>query len=104
MAITGNLIKSKDIDNSLTGVDRGSFTATKSDTNYLADPADATKPIVSKGISVDRVDEAVKVQYSSGTTDTIEAGMLAAGVVHPLHIVQVFSTGTGSNVKVKIWY
>lgn len=103
MAITFSTLKSKDTDLSLVGANVG-FEATKSDTDYILDPTiSPERQIVSKAISVDRADEAVKVEFVDGRTATIPAGILAAGVMHPMRIIKVFSTGTGSNVKVWIW-
>ena len=109
MAITSHTYTANDVDNSPRGA-HYVFTATKHDTNYLEDPLISGRKIVSKGISINRVDEAVKVEFadkgpaqSVGRQHTFEAGALAAGVCHPMNVVKVFSTGTGANVIVKIW-
>lgn len=103
MAVTVSTLKAKDCDLSLIGA-IGAFEATKHDDNYLTDPNVTDKEVVSKAISLDRSDEAVKVEFLGGRTATIPAGQLAAGVMHPMRIVKVFSTGSGSNVKVWIWF
>lgn len=104
MAITTNTLKAKDTDLSLVGANMG-FEVTKSDANYLLDPgASPERQIVSKAISFDIATEAIKVEFIDGRTATIPAGALAAGVMHPMRIVKVFSTGTGATVKVWVWY
>lgn len=104
MAITTNTLKAKDTDLSLVGANMG-FEVTKSDENYLLDPGvSPERQIVSKAISFDIATEAIKVEFIDGRTATIPAGALAAGVMHPMRIVKVFSTGTGATVKVWVWY
>lgn len=103
MAITTNTLKACDLDLGLGGANYH-FNATKSDTDLLLVPGSSPeRQVVSKAISIDRIDEAVKVTYLNGMTHTFAAGELAAGVAHPMRIIQVWSTGTGASVKVKIW-
>lgn len=107
MAITTNYGKSNPnmIDQSVKGGD-WCFQATKSDANYLEDPlhsSGTSRPLVSKAISLDIATQAVKVTFADGRTHTFPAGSLAAGVPHPMNIVQVWSTGTGADVLVQVW-
>ncbi len=109
MAITTHNYTAADVDNT-TRAAHFTFNATKSDTNYLEDPALAGRKIVSKAISLDRDDQAVKVEFAElepgqtrGRQHTFAAGELAAGVAHPMNVVKVFSTGSGADVVVKIW-
>jgi hypothetical protein len=80
------------------------FPATESDTNYLEHP-DTTNhpntPIVSAAISLTAV-AAIKVEFWNGVVAIIPSGALQAGVRYPLHIVKVWSTGTGVT-DVLIW-
>ena len=108
MAITTFNYSSADIDRGFRA--DWCFNATKSDDTYLEDPAATGKRVVSKAISIDRVDEAVTVEFaekepgqSRGRQHTFAAGELAAGVAHPMNIVKVLSTGTEAGVVVKIW-
>ena len=103
MAITVNTLKAKDTDVSIVGANLG-FEITKSDDNYLLDPGvSPDKQVVTKAISFDIASEAIKVEFVDGRTATIPAGALAAGVMHPMRIVKVWSTGTGGTVKVWAW-
>lgn len=43
---------------------------------------------------------ALKITTVGGNTVTIDSGVLAAGVIHPIGIVKVFATGTGAT---NIW-
>lgn len=102
MAVTtSTLTHSSDADPGVNGAD-WVFTASKSDTNYLTDPVVTDKEVVSKAIMLDIATEAVKVEFLNGRTYTFPAGMLAAGVMHPMRIKKVFSTGTGATVNVGI--
>ena len=100
MAVTTNAFSAANLDFSTNGA-LYSFTATKHDTNYLEDPAVADKPVMSRGVSMS-AEGALKVEYYNGVTHTIPAGHLAAGVIHPMHVCRVFSTGTGAQTVV-IW-
>lgn len=105
MSISANTMTDLDVQKAQEGP-TWCFPAVKSDTNYLVDPdgpGDVDKAIVSAAITLDREDEAVKVEFWNKRTAIIPAGTLKAGVRYKLHIVKVFSTGTGSNVKVLIW-
>lgn len=107
MAVDRNMFK--DASASLSAMFDGPtwcFDAVKSDVNYLVDPDSAdypNVPICSAAISLSRADEDVKVELWNGRTTTIKAGTLQAGVRYPLHIVKLWSTGTGTNVKVLVW-
>ena len=100
MAVTTNDFTSGNTDFSVSGAMR-SFAAVKHDTNYLVDPDIADRPILSRGISMS-AEGALKVEYPRGTIDTIPAGHLAAGVIHPMHVCRVFDTGTGAQT-VHVW-
>lgn len=79
------------------------FTATKHDTNFLEDPDNADVAVCSKGISLDINTDAVSVVFAKDSrTYAFPAGSLAAGVIHPINIVRVNSTGTGGTVVVTI--
>lgn len=67
------------------------YLVTPSDTNYLADASD--NPVCSRGISFGTAGT-LKVEFVGGLVVTIPDGALAAGVIHPLKVVQVWSTGT----------
>lgn len=53
-------------------------------------PHDSNKITITSGILVGVAGD-VKVMYADGSTDTVP---LAAGIAHPLRVVQVFATGT----------
>jgi len=57
------------------------------------DSTDLTTP--TRGISVAAAG-ALKVTTLGGDTVVIPDGALAAGVIHPLRVKRVFSTGTGA--------
>lgn len=40
---------------------------------------------------------ALKITDALGNTVTIPSGALAAGILHPIRVVKVFSTGTGAS-------
>ena len=63
----------------------GVFLISPHDTNELAQPT--------RGISFGTVGD-LKVADVAGNTVIIPSGALAAGIVHPIRVVQVFSTGT----------
>ena len=67
---------------------------TPHDTNELS--------YVTRGISFGTAG-ALKVKTAGGDTVTIPSGALAAGVIHPLRVVQVFSTGTGASDIAGYW-
>jgi hypothetical protein len=46
---------------------------------------------------------ALKVKTVGGETVVIPSGSLAAGIVHPLRVVQVFATGTDATDIVAFW-
>ena len=102
MAITTNTLKNIDIAQDSGGAMSG-FTATKSNTNYIEDPRTAGKQVISKYVSFDINTDDVKVEFNDGTDYVIPAGALNAGVLHPMKIVKVFSTGSGATVNVSIW-
>lgn len=102
MAITVNTLTNIDVAQDSNGAMYG-FAATKSNTNYIEDPRTADRQIISKYVSLDINTDAVKVEFIDGTDYTIPAGSLNAGVLHPMKIVKVFSTGTGATVNVVIW-
>lgn len=101
MAVDYNNMTEEDIIASYVGP-TWCFPAVESDTNYLTHPDDDSKPIVSSAISLSAANQAVKVEFWNGVVATIPAGALQAGVRYKLHIVKVFSTGTGT-VDVLIW-
>lgn len=46
---------------------------------------------------------ALKVKTRGGQTVTIPDGALAAGIIHPIEVVQVFDTGTDADGIVAYW-
>lgn len=64
---------------------QGGFAIAPHDTNQLA--------TYTRGICF-VVAGALKVLMADGTTITFTSGALAAGIIHPLSVKQVFSTGT----------
>lgn len=103
MAVDRNRITERDIEASYEGP-TWCFPAVESDTNYIIDP-DTTDhpdvPLVSAAISLSAV-AAIKVELWNKRVVTIPSGALQAGVRYPLHIVKVWSTGTGVT-DVLIW-
>jgi hypothetical protein len=63
-------------------------TVTKSDTTN--DPAGPFR-----GFCMSEAGD-IKIRTEKGDDVTLVSGALAAGIIHPLRIVRVFSTGTGS--------
>lgn len=60
----------------------------------LVTPADGSDlPFLTRGLSIAGAG-AVRVTTAAGDTVTIPSGALAAGVVHPLRVSRVWSTGT----------
>lgn len=88
------------IDNFLTykdGLDspyRNVALVTPHDTNELS--------YVTRGISFDTAGD-LKVVTAGGQTVTIPSGSLVAGVIHPLRVKQVYSTGTAALDIVAYW-
>lgn len=67
---------------------------TPHDTNELS--------YATRGISFGTAGD-LKVVTVGGQTVTIPDGALAAGVIHPLRVVQVYSTGTAAAYIVGYW-
>jgi hypothetical protein len=101
MAVTSNQFSSKpfNINKSREPADHA-FTLTKSDTNYIEHPSTSGFALCTRAITVDINTEAVKVEFANGLTHTFPAGSLAAGVPISMHVVKLFSTGTGASVVV----
>ena len=68
---------------------------TKSDTDELAN--------ASRGISFAGVGALKVTMVSGGDPVIIPSGALAAGVIHPLRVKQVWSTDTGATGIVAYW-
>ena len=67
---------------------------TPHDTNELS--------YVTRGISFGTAGD-LKVVTAGGQTVTIPSGALAAGVIHPMRVKQVYSTGTAAADIVGYW-
>jgi hypothetical protein len=65
-----------------------------------SDSADLTH--ATRGISFGTAG-ALKVTMFGGETVVIPSGALAAGVVHPLSVMRIWSTGTGASSIVAYW-
>lgn len=103
MAVDRNRITESDIEASYSGP-TWCFPAVESDTDYLIHPDTdkyPNKPMVSAAISLTAV-AAIKVELWNGVVVTIPSGALQAGVRYPLHVVKVWSTGTGAT-DVLVW-
>ncbi len=66
----------------------------------LSDSADLT--YVTRGISF-AVAGDIKVNTVGGETVVIPSGALAPGIVHPLRVSRIWSTGTGATGLVVYW-
>ncbi len=58
--------------------------------------------VLTRGISFSVIG-ALKVVTAGGETVTIPSGSLAAGIIHPLRVKQVFDTGTTATNIVAYW-
>jgi hypothetical protein len=96
MAVTTDGLNATHTDNSLHGADNA-FALTASDVNYIESPETAGKQMITKGISLS-ASAAVSVVTASGHTRVIPAGQLAPGIIHPIRIKRLNSTGTGAVV------
>lgn len=102
MAIDRNRITAEDVRQSMLNTSY-CFPIAKSDTDYLTEPDDASKPAVSGAISLSIDSEPVAVELWDGKEVIIPAGTLQAGVRYQLHVVKLLDTGTGATVQVLAW-
>ncbi len=83
-------------------VTRGFPAVFADDGGYFVHPLSGLA-ICSQAISLSIDYEDVIVEYADGSVAVIPAGVLEMGVKHPMNIVKVFETGSGSNVEVFVW-
>lgn len=78
-------------------------TTMPADSIALVTPHDSNElSAVTRGISFAAAG-ALKVVTVNGDTVTIPSGALAAGIIHPLRVKQVWSTGTTATGIVAYW-
>ena len=96
MAITVNTLVSTDSDRSI-GAYSDQFIITASNTDFIADPDDATVQIAVRGISVTTAGN-----YTLLTVGNARAVVqhLLAGVIYPISVIRVNSTGAASTTGI----
>lgn len=77
----------------------GGFVVTPSDTVQLNN---GTVNVIGRAVSVGTVG-ALKVTYKDGTTSTIPAANLIAGVQMPMQVTHIWETGTTATA-IYVWY
>lgn len=92
MAITTNTLTIKNVDRTSRTV-TDSFAITASDTNFIEHPDDATVQVCTRGISVETAGEYTLVTIANARATAV---YLASGVIHPINVIRVNSTGAAS--------